>query len=283
MPAAAIRLHSAGADAAPIVLAATLYLPDLDAGPGGAAGGGPRGDGGGPLPGLVVGHGAGSRRGRHAEFCREAAAQGFVVLALDFRGHGDSEGAADGPLEDDIAVAAGFLRKHCGVDASRLCYRGSSMGGFYGLKAAATGAAGFAAVALLCPATAEVMLDGLDEFEARDTEANPENGDAGSEGGAPAVPPTRWDMPRITEYFRRQDSLALAARVKCPVLLVHARGDEVVPIGHSLGLAANLAGDATLVALAGGSHTSAQHDQAVHRLTLSWLLDQTAEAPGCAT
>ena len=37
MPAAAIRLHSAGADAAPIVLAATLYLPDLGAGPGGAA------------------------------------------------------------------------------------------------------------------------------------------------------------------------------------------------------------------------------------------------------
>ena len=55
--------------------------------------------------------------------------------------------------------------------------------------------------------------------------------------------------------------------MKCPVLLVHARGDEVVPIGHSLGLAAHLAGDATLVALAGGSHTSAQHDPAVHRLT----------------
>jgi dipeptidyl aminopeptidase/acylaminoacyl peptidase len=264
MPAAVVRLHSAGADAAPIVLSAALYLPEKGAGPGG-----------GPPPGLVVGHGAGSRKERHAEFCREAAGQGFVVLALDFRGHGDSEGVADGPLEDDIAVAAGFLRKHCGVDSSRLCYRGSSMGGFYGLKAAASGAAGFAAVALLCPATAEVMLDGLDEFDARDTEAD-------SKDCGPAVPATRWDIPGLEEYFRHQDSLALASRVKCPVLLVHARGDKVVPIGHSLELATHLIGGTTLVALAGGSHTSAQHDPAVHRLTARWLLDQAAGAAGRA-
>jgi dipeptidyl aminopeptidase/acylaminoacyl peptidase len=262
MPAAAVRLHSAGADAAPIVLSATLYLPEKDAGPGG-----------GQFPGLVVGHGAGSRKERHAEFCREAAGQGSVVLALDFRGHGDSEGAADGPLEDDIAVAAGFLRKHCGVDRSRLCYRGSSMGGFYGLKAAATGTAGFAAVALLCPATAEVMLEGLDDIESRDTEADSADGD-------PAAPATRWDMPGIKDYYRRENSMALASRVKCPVLLVHARGDELVPFGHSLELAAHLPGDTTLVALAGGSHTSAQHDPEVHRLTARWLLDHTEGDPG---
>ena len=39
---------------------------------------------------------------------------------------------------------------------------------------------------------------------------------------------------------------ALAARVRCPVLLVHARADSVVPFGHSLALARHLAGDATL-------------------------------------
>jgi hypothetical protein len=122
-------------------------------------------------------------------------------------------------------VAAGFLRKHCGVDRSRLCYRGSSMGGFYGLKAAATGTAGFAAVALLCPATAEVMLQGLDDIESRDTEADSADGD-------PAAPATRWDMPGIKDYYRRENSMALASRVKCPVLLVHARGDELVPFGH---------------------------------------------------
>lgn len=255
MPAADIRLHSAGADAIPLRLAATLYLPQT---------------GTGPFPGLIVCHGAGSRRGRHAEFCRTASAEGFVVLALDFRGHGDSEGAADGPLEDDITVAAGFLKRHPAVDAARLCLRGSSMGGFYGLKAAAAGR--FAAAVLLCPASERVMLDGIDTFEAHDTEA----GDtaAPAAGGAPLETPARWDTPALRAYFGRQDSLALAGRVRCPVLLVHARADDVVPVSHSLALAERLAGDATLVALAGGSHTSAQHDPAVHRLTVRWLLEQ---------
>jgi dipeptidyl aminopeptidase/acylaminoacyl peptidase len=225
-----------------IELVATLYLPDASAG---------------PFPGLVVGHGAGSQRARHEPFCREACSQGFAVLGLDLRGHGDSGGRADGPLEDDIMTAAGFLREHPGVDGDRLCYRGSSMGGFYGLKAAAAG--GFAAVALLCPAGERVMLDGLEDT-------------------LPVEPPTRWDVPGMKAYFLRQGSLALAAHVRCPVLLIHARADEVVPFSHSLALAQHLGGDATLVALAGGSHTSAQHDPAIHRLTAGWLLDQLTSA-----
>ena len=39
------------------------------------------------------------------------------------------------------------------------------MGGFYGLKAAPE--AGFTALALVCPASERVMLDALDEIEAR--------------------------------------------------------------------------------------------------------------------
>lgn len=94
-------------------------------------------------PGLVVGHGAGSQAARHEEFCREACRQGFVVLALDFRGHGNSMGTGDGPLEQDVLAAVHFLRDHPAVDGQRICYRGSSMGGFYGLKAQPE--AGFAA------------------------------------------------------------------------------------------------------------------------------------------
>jgi dipeptidyl aminopeptidase/acylaminoacyl peptidase len=250
------RLRPVGAIA--IELVGTLYLPD----------GATR-----PLPGLVVGHGAGSRRARHDSFCREACARGFAVLGLDFRGHGDSGGTADGPLDDDILAAAQFLRGHPAVDGRHICYRGSSMGGFYGLKAAAAG--GFAALALLCPAGERVMLDGLENAP-------------GAEPEEPGASATRWDIPRMNAYFRRQDSLALAAAVRCPVLLVHARADDVVPLSHSVALAQHLGGDATLVALAGGSHTSAQHDPAIHRLTTLWLLDQIsrllksdASPPGC--
>jgi dipeptidyl aminopeptidase/acylaminoacyl peptidase len=282
---ATVRLHSAGPAGRPpagipeapdgrpaasgathpdaIELVATLYLPEGSAG---------------PYPGLVVGHGAGSLRARHAAFCREACGQGFAVLGLDFRGHGDSGGAADGPLEDDIAAAATFLREHPAVHGEHICYRGSSMGGFYGLKAATTGA--LAAVALLCPADEGVLLGLLDELPSSeaDTEAPEVTQLAEAPGWHGRRSTTHWDVPNLKAYFLRQDSLALAAQVWCPVLLVHARGDEAVPFGHSLALMERLGGDATLVALAGGSHTSAQHDPAVHRLTARWLLDQVRSA-----
>jgi uncharacterized protein len=258
MRVSAIRLRSARASdlRADLELAATLYLPDP---PDGLF-----------APGLVVGHGAGSRRARHDAFCREACSQGFAVLALDLRGHGDSAGTADGPLEQDILAAARFLRGHEAVDGRHLCYRGSSMGGFYGLKAAPE--AGFTAIALLCPASEQVLLDALDAGGAESATM--------AEGGGAAQPPAppRWDIPRLRAYFEGQDSVALAARVRCPVLLIHAREDSVVPLAHSLTLARHLAGDATLLALSGGTHTSAQHDPAIHRLTAHWLLDQVTSA-----
>ena len=229
-------------------LAATLYLPSLPSH--------------GRAPGLVVGHGAGSRRGNHDEFCRLACASGFVVVAVDFRGHGESEGRADGPLEHDLLAAARHLRTLPFVDAEEVCYRGSSMGGFYGLKAAVEG--GFAALALLCPAGEQVILDAIDERETAGSAAAKTAGSGGA--NAPCGTPGR-----CARYFAAQDSLRLASRVSAPVLLVHARGDDVVPFEHSLRLTQALRGPATLMALPGGSHTSAQHDQEIHRYTLDWL------------
>src|SRR5680860_1085688 len=81
-----------------------------------------------PLPGLVVGHGAGSNRNRHEEFCRTACGKGMAVMALDMRGHGESGGEADGPLHRDIVAAVEVLRSHPLVDPNRIGYRGSSMG-----------------------------------------------------------------------------------------------------------------------------------------------------------
>jgi dipeptidyl aminopeptidase/acylaminoacyl peptidase len=208
------------------------------------------------VPGLVVGHGAGSRRSRHDEFCRQACASGFAVLALDFRGHGDSTGSVDGPLELDLVAAAGYLRDLPGVDPRRIYYRGSSMGGFYGLKAAPK--AGFAALALLCPAGEDVILDAIGDDEAT---MAPE-----TDGG------TLWDRAALRRYFLKQDSVLLASRVTCPVLLIHARGDSVVPFKHSLRLTESFAGETTLLALPGGTHTTAQHDSSVHHRTIAWLL-----------
>ncbi len=224
-------------------LAATLYLPGEPAQE-------PLRE---PAPGLVVGHGAGSRGSRHADFCLDACRQGFAVLALDFRGHGNSSGIGDGPLEQDVLAAVRFLREHPAVDPAFVCYRGSSLGGFYGLKAASE--ARFTAMALLCPAGEAMLLDALNE----DTNE------------APLADDARWDRSHLRSYFERQDSRVLASRVGCPVLLVHARPDERVPFAHSLLLAEHLRTDTTLLALENGSHTSAQHDPAIHAHTIAWM------------
>jgi len=232
-------------------------------------------------PGLVVGHGAGSCAANHEDFCLEACRRGFAVLAIDFRGHGESEGAADGPLELDILAAVRFLREHPAVDPGLICYRGSSMGGFYGLKAAPL--AGFSAAVLLCPAGEDVILDALSEDPAHPTDGAEADRSAAdlvrpTRGRRPLAETARWDKPKLRAYFSRQDSRRLAARVACPVLLIHARHDRQVPFDHSLLLARHLRTDTTLVALKEGGHTTAQHDPSIHRYSLAWLLERVAQA-----
>jgi uncharacterized protein len=254
-------------------LAGTLYLPsaaDSEEPPGPAR----------LPPGLVVAHGAGSNRDRHDAFCREACSGGFVVLALDLRGHGASGGIADGPLELDVLAAADVLRQHEGVDSEAICFRGSSMGGFYGLKSAP--AARFAAIALLCPASEQVMLDAIQKAreEASEDASGSHRQEPEVRGRASLDPadiaPARWDLAAMTRYFEEQDSVALARAVTCPALLVHARGDEVVPVDHSLTLARRLGGDTALMISRGGSHTSAQHDPQTHFRTTRWLRERAA-------
>lgn len=249
-------------ESARLTLAATLYQP-----PAPTAEASRQGE---PFPGLVVGHGAGSHRRRHDAFCRVACSAGFAVLAFDFRGHGESEGVTDGPLELDVSAAAEMLRRRSDVDARAVCYRGSSMGGFYGLKSAP--AVRFAAMALLCPADEQVMLDGI-----RKEEQGRGRSQDGRQGEAAADPTiARWDFGAMARYFEAQESAALAAAVDCPVLLVHARGDETVPYRRSLDLAGYLPGDVCVTILRGGSHTSAQHDPRVHTETTRWLREKVA-------
>lgn len=236
----------------PPTLAATIYSP-ADAVPS-------RVPGGPSLPGLIVGHGAGSNRRRHTGFATAACAAGMVVMTIDFRGHGESTGSLDGPLELDVLAAVALLRSHPLVDGNRVCYRGSSMGGFYGLRAAAH--VRFAALALLCPADERVLLPGL--------ATRPSEDELSNSGLA-----VRIDIDGLRAYLESCETVRDAGDITGPVLLVHARGDAVVPLEHSLTLAAVLAGPADLIILAGGDHGSAQASPAVHERVTRWLIERT--------
>ncbi|MBU2601831.1 MAG: prolyl oligopeptidase family serine peptidase [Actinobacteria bacterium] len=239
---------------APPSLAGTLYLPAEHAHR--AA----------PPPGLIVGHGAGSRRGRHQGFCRIACDAGFAVLAIDFRGHGESTGDLDGPAENDIIAAAEWLRRDPRIDADRLCYRGSSMGGYYGVMAMASAEAGIAAAALVCPAGEQVLLEGLQRAECE--EERRDLADRGLE--------LRLDRPAMRKHLESHAILEAARWVHCPVLLLHARCDEVVPLARTLSLAEALSGPVDMWIRPGGDHSSMQGSDDLHRAVARWLALQVA-------
>ena len=110
----------------------------------------------GPWPAMLILHGAGSRKENHGDFGRACAASGWAALAYDQRGHGESEDSMSPEALSDVGRMARFLAGTDGVDGERLCVRGSSMGGFMGIQAAATSDAIAGAIAV-CPAGARCV------------------------------------------------------------------------------------------------------------------------------
>jgi uncharacterized protein len=183
-----------------------------------------------PEGGLVVLHGAGSCKENHHDMARAARDAGLAAVAFDMRGHGASEGALDGRVLDDVATIAELLPRP-------IALRGSSMGGWVAIAAAEI--AGAAAVVAICPAPGELLLAGLrhDAFDFR----------ADSEPLAQAI--AEHDLGTIVE------------RSQIPLMLLHAEGDERVPVEGSRDLhARSAAAVKRLIVLPGGHHRSVQHD-----------------------
>ncbi len=60
--------------------------------------------------GVVILPGAGSCKENHHDFARAARAAGFGAIAVDLRGHGESQGALDGRVLEDITAMVAYLR-----------------------------------------------------------------------------------------------------------------------------------------------------------------------------
>jgi len=205
-----------------------------------------------PWPAIVILHGAGSRKENHADFGRACAASGWAALALDQRGHGASGDGMSPEALADVPRMARFLAAVDGVDPGRVCVRGSSMGGFMAIQAAATSDQIAGAIAI-CPAGADRLLRGL-RRGSLEMRVEPE-GEAALEA---------W----LAEHDLR-DAVELMGEK--PLLLIHARGDEQIPAEDSEELHARAREPRKLIVLPGGHHRSAQHDAELHGLALRWL------------
>jgi uncharacterized protein len=208
-----------------------------------------------PSVGVVILHGAGSAKESHYDFARGCRDEGMAALAYDARGHGRSGGSFGPGAIDDVLAMSELMRDH----APRVALRGSSMGGFQAIHAAARArepgpapAHPLAAVVAICPAPEETLLRGL-------------------RSGEP--PRFECDAEACERWWSASNLHEAAARLApaTALLLMHARGDEQVPYTASEELYAAAAEPKRLLLLPGGHHRSLQHDLELQALSRSFI------------
>ncbi|MFL5844787.1 MAG: alpha/beta hydrolase [Solirubrobacteraceae bacterium] len=190
--------------------------------------------------GVVICHGAGSSKESHLDFARACRAHGMAAVVFDQRGHGATGGVLDARAIDDVATIASLL------PPGPVGLRGSSMGGW--LVLAASELVDAAAVVAICPADGEAMLRGM-------------------RTGRLDLP---VDADGLEAAMTAHDADASAAVLGERLLLLHAEGDEIVPVERSRALHEASPGS-RFVEVPGGHHRSIQHDPELQALTLRFL------------
>jgi alpha-beta hydrolase superfamily lysophospholipase len=216
-------------------LAYALFLPDGE-----------------PDVGVVILHGAGSAKESHFDFARGCRADGMAALAYDARGHGRSEGSFGPSAFDDALAMSDLLRSH----APAVAFRGSSMGAFQAIHAAA-GSDRISAVVAICPAPDDGLLRFLRsgrELRFRcDTEAS-----------------EPW-LASLSIY-----DAAASLGPETALLLMHARGDEQVPYTVSERVYESAREPKRLLLMPGGHHRSVQHDEELQAVSRKYIRDAAA-------
>ena len=199
---------------------------------------------------MVIVHGAGSRKENHSDFAQVALAAGWGALAFDLPGHGSSDSEMSGNAVEDVIAMARLLGEQHGVDERRVVVRGSSLGGFLAIHAAAASEE-IAGVIAICPADEEELARGVraGRFEMR-----------------------IGDPLGLEAWLTTKDSGTAVERIAGrPLILMHAEGDIQVPFDHSEELYARAGEPRKLVIVPGGTHTSVQHDPELQATALLWL------------
>jgi len=190
-----------------------------------------------PSAAIVICHGAGSAKESHFDFGRTARGAGMAAVAFDARGHGRSEGEFGPTAFADVLSMIELMREH----TSHVALRGSSMGAFCALNAAAIAHPPVAAVVAICPATEELLLRGIRSRRLVDF---------------------RMDERSVEAWLQTLNTHRAVASLagRTAVLFMHARGDEQVPytVSEELHLAAGE--PKRLLVVPGGHHRSLQHD-----------------------
>lgn len=203
-----------------------------------------------PWPLMVICHGAGSRKENHGDFARHCAASGWIAISYDQRGHGPGDDQMSGAAVGDVERMATMVCEREPVDPRRICVRGSSMGGWMAIHAAATSRRIAAAIAI-CPADEETLRRGLREGRLE----------------------MRADADALDAFLGEHDVREAAVEMGAkPLLLLHAMGDERVPYRVSEEIYERKADPRRLLIMPGGHHRSVQHDGELQAMALGWIV-----------
>src|SRR5207248_2932193 len=165
------------------------------------------------------------------DFRTAVEGRGGYAFGLDLLGHGKYS-------KDPFANPIGWIRSHVGPGDQLW---GVSLGAYAVLHVAADERFVDAVVAI-APTTEEIIRERM----------------AG------------WGVKvdyRFREELASADVFEAVTRIACPVLYVHARDDERIPLAVSKRLHAATP-NSELIVLDSGGHSGAAHDPAVHALTL---------------
>ncbi|ABI56877.1 alpha/beta hydrolase [Alkalilimnicola ehrlichii MLHE-1] len=222
---------------------------------------------------VVITHGWGANRELMLPLGKRLQAAGWNVLLFDARNHGDSEGDAFSSMPrfaEDTEAALAWVRARPGMAKAPVALLGHSVGAAAVLLAASRRSDISAVVSLSAFASPDDMMrrwladKGLPFF------------------------PVGWYVLRYVERVigHRFDAIAPVTtlpRVRCPVLLVHGRDDQVVPLCDAERLLASRGDTPAVLHLLPGDHDLSRHLDAELPELLAFLDSVLAEPTHAVT
>ncbi|SLN65219.1 alpha/beta hydrolase family protein [Roseisalinus antarcticus] len=188
--------------------------------------------------------------------------RGLATLSFDGPGQGEAE--YDLPIhpayEEPVAAVVDYLATRKDIDADRLAVWGVSLGGYYAPRAAAF-------VDRLC---ACVSLTGPFDFAEAFDRAPPLTREAFIARSFAA------GEEAAREVAARMTLEGVAGRIRCPVYIVGAALDRVLPADHAGRLARSVGGESVLNMIEDGTHVANNRPYKYRTQVGDWLADLLA-------
>lgn len=213
-----------------------------------------------PVPGAVLCHGLGSNYKVLEPSARLIAGHGVATLIFDLRGHGDSGGAFDGNMVEDVIRAWQFLSRLPQVDSQHIAIVGHSIGAVAAILASRQ-VMPRALVALSCPPETPaswlakpiaLACPVWKRFAGFQLNAN-------------------WQAFFQT-LTKMKLSLVLSELRACSKLFVHCRGDHLTPYQLALRLYEKASSPKDLLLFEKGSHSAPLCSGRLHRRWIKWTV-----------